>query len=276
MNQDNYSAQIIGVFLAETVKNVAKGSANILYNNFNLLFYSEITTLGLNDSTNAEEITKHLEAKPEVLETVRQKLNAHPNLVEEMSKTIKEQTGKDLREITSNTYIEKGENITINQTGVQTAQTITNITPSPLPSLPKISLTPIITFQREYIFGSQDEHYGWQIKLLNDGEATVRDFRVDIKFPNVFLNQSTIYHIEVREKRTDDYRLFRTTSAHHNNVILYQEDEYLVFLGSYTLNKAMRENGNLERKVFITVFSSDTLICKIERKMSEFVDDDSK
>ena len=124
MNPDNYSAQIIGVFLAETVKNVAKGSANLIYNNFNLLFYSEITALDLNDSTSPEQITKQLEAKPEVLETVQQKLNAHPKLAEEMIKTVREQLGNDLRTINANTYIEKGENITINQSGGQTAHKI--------------------------------------------------------------------------------------------------------------------------------------------------------
>lgn len=267
MSLDNYSAQIIGVFFAETVKNVAKGSANLIYNNFNLLFHSEITTLGLNDSTDAEEITKQLEAKPEILELVRQKLNAFPQLAEEMSKTIetsKVTAGRDI--ISSNVSSH-------NQSGGQTANIINNFTQNPTTAFTLISLKPIITFQRDYVNGSQDEHYGWQIKLLNTSAKTVTDFRVDIKFPNIFLNQHTTYVIEVIEKRTDEYRLFRTTNLLHNNPLIYPDDDFLVFIGSYSLNDKMRENGDLEKKVTISVFSSDFLIDKVEMKMSELVDE---
>ncbi len=122
---ENFNAQVAGVFLAETVKNVAKGSANALYSNFNLLFYSEITTLGLSEATGVDEIANQLEAKPEMLESIQLKLLAFPKLAEEMSNTIKKNTRK-LNKIQANNYIEKVDNFTVNQSGGQTAQTINN------------------------------------------------------------------------------------------------------------------------------------------------------
>lgn len=267
---ENFTAQIIGVFLAETVKNVAKGSANTLYNNSNLLFYSEIMTLGLNDSLNAEEITRQLEAKPEVLETVRQKLNDHPKLAEEMAKIVNEQSG-NTRQVTANNYVENTESLTINQSGGQYANEIKNIIQNLQPELPKPSLKAEISFNQNPSYGNLEELYGWRIKLINDGEITVKNFRVDIKFPNIFLNQHTGYAIEVVEKRTQDYRLFRMTSEHHRNKVLHSDDEYSVFEGSYSVSKVLRENGDLERLVFINIYADDILVDKIERKMSEFV-----
>lgn len=116
---DTFTAQIIGVFLAETAKNVAKGSANLVYNNFNSIFHSEIIALDLNDSIDAEEITRRLEAKPEVLETVRLKLTAHPEFAEEMSKIV-----NNSRHISANTYIEK---IELNDISLDSLKSIFNI-----------------------------------------------------------------------------------------------------------------------------------------------------
>lgn len=272
MNPDNLTAQIIGVFFAETAKNIAKGSANLAYENFHLFFDSEITSLNLSDSVDAEEATKQLEARPDILEKVQRKLTAHPALAEEISKAISEKLGNSIQ-ITANN-IKNAENFSINQSGAQFAQEIKNIIQNPTPELPKASLKAEITFKRTFILGSSGEHYDWQIKLINDGESTVYNFRVDIKFPSIFLNQNAHSMMEVQEKRTEDYRLFRTTSAIHSNKILHAEDEHLVFLGDYSISKEMRENGDLKRLVIISIFADDKLVNKIERKMSEFVNNE--
>lgn len=272
MNQDEqYTAQIVGVFLAETVKNVAKGSANLLYKNFDLLFYSEITELGLNNTSESDFVAKQLEANPKILETVRQKLSAYPELAEEMEKLVQKNNELSQRNITSQIYNEKVEISSINQSGGQTANTITNIT-NPLPVLPKIILTPKISFRREYIQGSNYEHYNWLIKLSNDGDKPVRGFTVEIIFPNIFTNQHTNYWVEVKERRTEEYRVFRTTSESHQIPVIYPSDEYLVFSGDYLLNDEMREKGELERKVYITIYSGDDVVCRVEKHMSELVD----
>jgi hypothetical protein len=90
----NFTATFCAVFLTETIKNVAKGSANWLKDNGESLFYEEFTQLGLNQSATTEELAKQLEAKPEVIEAIQTKVAASPDFVKELFETVKEQTQK--------------------------------------------------------------------------------------------------------------------------------------------------------------------------------------
>lgn len=53
--------------------------------------------------------------------------------------------------------------------------------------------------------GGLDENYNLKIKVKNEGKKTIRDYRFDVLFPNDFLNQHTIYGIEVTERRTETH-----------------------------------------------------------------------
>ena len=58
-----------------------------LVEKFKDLFQDEIITLGLNETSNFEETTKHLEANPEVIETIRQKVETNQYLLNDLVKT---------------------------------------------------------------------------------------------------------------------------------------------------------------------------------------------
>lgn len=81
---------VLGVFLAETVKNIAKGSANWLKDNGKSLFYEEFIQLDLGEFASPEQITKQLEAKPEVIETLQKKIEASPDYVKQLFEEIKQ------------------------------------------------------------------------------------------------------------------------------------------------------------------------------------------
>ncbi len=85
----NFLALLLGTFLAETVKNVAKGSANRLGSNGKSWFYPEFTSLGLSESATPEEIIKQLEAKPEMIEVIQQKVESSPAYVKELFEITK-------------------------------------------------------------------------------------------------------------------------------------------------------------------------------------------
>jgi hypothetical protein len=88
------TATFFAVFLTETIKIAAKGTAVWLKDNGEFLFYNEITQLGLNQSATTEELAKQLEAKPEVIEAIQTKVAASPDFVKELFETVKEQTQK--------------------------------------------------------------------------------------------------------------------------------------------------------------------------------------
>lgn len=82
----------IAVFLAETVKIAAKGSANWLGSNGKSLFYEEFTALNLSEAATVEEITKQLEAKPKAVQTIEKKIDESPEYVKELFEKVKTET----------------------------------------------------------------------------------------------------------------------------------------------------------------------------------------
>jgi hypothetical protein len=72
------------------------------------VFKPEFQTLGLSESSTTEEIAKQLEAKPEVKEAIRAKVEANQDLVTQLTEALSKQEG---RTITCKTYIEKIEHI---------------------------------------------------------------------------------------------------------------------------------------------------------------------
>jgi hypothetical protein len=92
---EKFTATFCAVFLTETIKIAAKGTANWLKDNGEVLFYNEITQLGLNQSATTEELAKQLEAKPEFIEAIQNKVVASPDFVKELFKSVKEQTEKE-------------------------------------------------------------------------------------------------------------------------------------------------------------------------------------
>lgn len=91
----NFTATFCAVFLTETIKNIAKGSANWLKDNGKSLFHEEFTELGLGEFATSEQITKQLESKPQVIEAIQNKVDASPDFVKELFEAVKLQTQKD-------------------------------------------------------------------------------------------------------------------------------------------------------------------------------------
>lgn len=97
-----FVAIFIGTFFAETTKNVAKGTANLMQESFKSRFDREFISLGLSIDDTPEELQKKLQAKPEILEAVQQKLESNPDLIKELLEIIRQQTGKETIETNIN------------------------------------------------------------------------------------------------------------------------------------------------------------------------------
>jgi hypothetical protein len=109
---ESYWMLFFGVFAAETIKNIAKGSANLLQENLHSILKPEFTALNLSIEDSPEAIQKKFEARPEIKEAVRHKLEADPDLLNQLVTVLKKNDG---RTINTKTYIENAGNITINQ-----------------------------------------------------------------------------------------------------------------------------------------------------------------
>ena len=101
-----------GVFAAETVKNVAKGSANLLQENLHSLLKPEFTALNLSIDDTPEGAQKKLEDHPEIKELIRHKLESDADLLGQLTAALRKSDG---RTINTKTYIENAGNIIINQ-----------------------------------------------------------------------------------------------------------------------------------------------------------------
>ena len=106
----NFMALVLGTFLAETVKNVAKGSANWIASNGNSLFQPEIISLGLSESATPKEIYAKLQAKPEMIQVIEQKIEKSPDDVKALFEATKTQITNSIGNV-NNITAENIENI---------------------------------------------------------------------------------------------------------------------------------------------------------------------
>lgn len=148
---------------------------------------------------------------------------------------------------------------TFNQQGGQTAHSIVNYFYQQPTSSPSV-LTPVI----EWLLTKVDhemgiDYYDFRVSLRNDGTTTVREFRIEIEVPNIYLNQSTIYAAEVR--RTPESRLFRNTQKNFNNLVLYPGDAYPVFGVGYQITKEQYRAG-IRDSIVVSVYAGDQMLSK--------------
>lgn len=87
----SFGALLLGTFLAETVKIVAKGTANWVAANGESLFYSEITALGLAETAEPADIAKQLDANPAMMTMIERKIDASPDFVKELFENLKKE-----------------------------------------------------------------------------------------------------------------------------------------------------------------------------------------
>ena len=84
-------AAFLSPFLIKAGEKVSEKTVEALFDSrediaekYTGLFKDEILTLGLNESSTAEEITKQLQANPEVKEEIRKKIETNQDLLNEL------------------------------------------------------------------------------------------------------------------------------------------------------------------------------------------------
>ena len=136
-------------------------------------------------------------------------------------------------------------------------------------------LKPSFQIQRQYMMGALDEIYDLRMRVKNEGSKKIEDYRIDIEFPNDFLNQHTGYFVEVAERRTETHRLFRILPTHKSNTVLFPGDEMDAFGIDYLVNDKLRKSESMKQKLKISIYAEDDFVWTVEREMSEIINKNS-
>lgn len=107
--------------------------------------------------------------------------------------------------------------------------------------------------------GNRHEYYA-EFRLKNTGSTKVDDFRVDIEFPLEFVNLSTTWGREVREKRTRTHMILRSSNPDPDTgrqTTLYPGDEAMLMSHEYFVTDQLHHDGALMKDVKITINSGD-------------------
>ncbi len=135
-------------------------------------------------------------------------------------------------------------------------------------------LIPHFEIYKEVQSGNQNEQYKLRIKVKNEGNKPIRDYRFETFFPNSFLNQSTMHAAEVTERRTQTHRFYRTTPTDRRNIVLYPQDELSAFSIDYFVNNQLRNSDLNKQVVKFQIFVEDNLVWTLEKEMSELTNND--
>jgi hypothetical protein len=93
-----------------------------------------------------------------------------------------------------------------------------------------------ITYSKVKITGERHD-YILEIFVENTGSARIEQYALDLSFPNAFLNQGSIYSLELDGRRTTTHRYFRVTEQHYPNKAIFPGDTQRVFILDYFVDR---------------------------------------
>jgi hypothetical protein len=126
-----------------------------------------------------------------------------------------------------------------------------------------------ISHEKKRITGERHD-YELKVTVVNTGPGRIEKWELDVTFPNVFLEQSRSYAVEVPEQRTDTHRFFRMTEEMKRQS-LYPNSRLLGMTIPYFVDKEIyySESDYLALEVTATFYASDLEPVSARKKMSE-------
>jgi len=114
-----------------------------------------------------------------------------------------------------------------------------------------------ISYEKIRISGERHD-YRLLVKLQNASLEEISQYRVEVQFPLLFLSTSTIFALEVSERRTKTHRFFRMTEK-ERRVILYPGDPVLGMTLDYFVDATNYDAPDaLNSEVTISVWTPKT------------------
>jgi hypothetical protein len=118
---------------------------------------------------------------------------------------------------------------------------------------PEVALTPVVT---SLMAGPNNDmrfdYYDFRVEFRNDGETTVRDFRLEVKIPKPYASPQSC---EADAGENDETKSYRRTQEGFPGFVLYPDQTKLVLSLTYVL--AWDQYADVEGDIVVTIYSDD-------------------
>lgn len=118
---------------------------------------------------------------------------------------------------------------------------------------------------------TQERHdYLLMVTVTNKGTTRLDDYQLDVEVPNAFLDQTTIYALEVKDRRTSTHRLLRTTHSNWREPIYLGDSKTLLKLPYFVdSHRFYATNDHLDDIVKATFYAGSSKPLVVEKKMRD-------
>jgi hypothetical protein len=117
------------------------------------------------------------------------------------------------------------------------------------------------------------DYYDFRIRLRNDSETTLREFRLEVELPELYASAATISAAEVKDHSRGSVKLYRRTQAELGRFVLYPgETSQHVLTLDYQIKHPQYRNVNESIKVIL--FLHDSRISTTELPIVDFLNKD--
>jgi hypothetical protein len=113
------------------------------------------------------------------------------------------------------------------------------------------------------------DRYDFRIKLKNEGETTVRAFRLEVEVPNAYANPTHSSVAEVRNHNRGDVTLYRRTERELRDFVLYPDDtsDYVLLLDYQLLHDQYQD---VNESIKVLVYSDDAKVSVTEYPIRKY------
>jgi len=133
---------------------------------------------------------------------------------------------------------------------------------TPKPTLP--SVVPVIeSYRTSCDNAGQIDYYAFRVSLRNDGQKTLRSYRLEVEIPNAYADPTHESSMRDRRQVRGDVTVYRHTHEDHPGFILCPNDTSdLVMNNNYQMRFDQYENASGSIKV--KVYSDDDLLSSVD------------
>ena len=117
------------------------------------------------------------------------------------------------------------------------------------------------------------DYYDFRVKLRNESEMTLREFRLEVEIPEVYASAATSSAAEVKEHGRGDVKLYRRTGVELGHFTLYPgETSHHVLMVDYQISHS--QYRSVTESIKVILFLDDRRISTSEFAISEFLNKD--
>lgn len=117
------------------------------------------------------------------------------------------------------------------------------------------------------------DYYDFRIRLRNDSETTLREFRLEVEIPELYASAATTSASEVKELTRGSVKLYRRTQAELGRFTLYpgETSQHVLTLDYQVIHPQYR---NVSESIKVILFLGDNRISTTEFPIIDFLNKD--